>query len=167
MLIAHTRNTEITGSKYYFCINSCKFRRILKLANGRSFINEQMRIRHSLTSDRYFRNKKYSVAFRLSFLPVIFLVADVVRRYQMPGSVVTVVISGCHVSQPLLFLFFLKSRLTNRVSDREDICVSDTNKRDTISPRLATRWLHRGLNAAEILSRFRGFSVRLYSRTRE
>jgi len=29
-------------------------------------------------------------------LPVILLVADVIRRYQMPGSVVTIVVSGCH-----------------------------------------------------------------------
>jgi len=32
----------------------------------------------------------------VSLLPVILLVADVIRRYQMPGSVVTIVVSGCH-----------------------------------------------------------------------
>lgn len=34
----------------------------------------------------------------LNFLPVILLVADVIGRYQMPSSIIAIVVSGCHFS---------------------------------------------------------------------
>jgi hypothetical protein len=40
--------------------------------------------------------------FALNFLPVILLVADIIRRYQMPRIVITIVVSGSHFSHLLL-----------------------------------------------------------------
>lgn len=45
----------------------------------------------------------------LNFLPVILLVANIIGRYQMPRSIVTVVVSSCHFS-----CFFLTALINKR-----------------------------------------------------
>jgi len=103
MLIARAGKAEKGGSRHFanaYALLSLSLSLFWFYIRRRERRNGRWEIRKVNLGTLVAQSRAWASSFikRMStaLLPVILLVADVIRRYQMPGGVVTIVISGCH-----------------------------------------------------------------------